>query len=89
MSNSNDFSVCVNFIQLASGKWAGHTFTGSTQVSVNSFKLGECPERFKYEPCQVASQIEATEYWEIKNAKKEPVPYWYEDFDGNLCQGWN
>jgi len=60
---SGGFQDCVDFRQLESGRWAGHTLSG-TYVSRNYFKAGEYPDRFKYEQSQPASEEESIEYWE-------------------------
>jgi hypothetical protein len=86
MQEIDGFSVCVDFFQLASGRWAGHSLMG-THVSVKKFKKGKYPDRFKYEKSQKASEQEAKEYWQSRQ-KKSLEPYWYEDFNGTLCQGW-
>lgn len=61
--NTTGFQDCVNFRQLSSGRWAGHTLWG-TFVSLESYEKGEYPDRFKYEPSRRASMTEAQEYWD-------------------------
>ena len=51
----------IDFIQLPSGKWAGHTLSG-VYVTVNTYESGEMPNRFKYESWNKASKDEAAEY---------------------------
>jgi hypothetical protein len=57
-------SSCFDFIQLASGKWAGRNMD-TVMVSCKSFVKGESPKRFKYESCINASEEEVQEYWDI------------------------
>jgi hypothetical protein len=61
--DGSGFQDCVNFRQLESGRWAGHTLCG-TYVTRAYFIKGEYPDRFKYEQSQIASEEEAIEYWE-------------------------
>jgi hypothetical protein len=65
MINSDAYSMCVDFHQLASGKWAGHSSSG-TYVTVEIFDKGKHPNRLKNIPYQIATEQEADEYWEIR-----------------------
>lgn len=49
---------CAWFAQLPSGHWGGDAFSG-WKVSMEAFKKGERPDRFKFEPARRATEEEA------------------------------
>ena len=60
--NFND--VCgFDFKQLTNGKWVGRTFEQGLFTSVESFKLGDYPSRFKYLEIVASSDDEINEYF--------------------------
>jgi hypothetical protein len=69
---------CINFVQLASGKWTGHTLF-HTLVSVDTFEKGELPHRFKGEQATEATEAEASEYWAMLDSR-EKAPEIPEDY---------
>lgn len=53
----------IDFIQLPSGQWAGHSRSG-VLISLEAYPKGEQPDRFKYEPAKEATREEELQYWE-------------------------
>lgn len=49
---------CAWFAQLPNGHWGGDSFIG-WKVSIETFKPGERPSRFKFEPARRATDEEA------------------------------
>lgn len=54
----------INFFQLSSGKWSGHTLSG-VYVTIHTFPQGESCGRMKYQTLNKASKEEAEEYWKL------------------------
>jgi hypothetical protein len=62
------FSICFDFFQLPDGRWAGRCTNFEYEclyVSIASYAKNETPERFKYEPCELADQAVSSLYYKL------------------------
>jgi hypothetical protein len=74
LSAETSFSFCFDFCQLPDGRWAGKCFytpdgvaeyDQRVYVSLEAYAKNETPERFKYEPCQVADEATNKLYYKL------------------------
>ena len=69
LSSETYMSICFYLFQLPDGRWAGRCTNGGEYehiyVSLASYAKGETPDRFKYEPCEVADEKTANLYYKL------------------------
>jgi hypothetical protein len=84
LSSKNEASLgdhsTYNNMQLKSGNWAAANINGEVFVSIEKYKKGDKPERFKYEPCRPATPEERREYLNLYDQYKKNLPH-YDDMD--------
>ena len=70
LSAQTCFTFCFDFCQLPDGRWAGKSYNAAEggwiiYISKRAYSKYESPERFKYEPCQVADEDTSNLYYKL------------------------